>query len=1187
MQVYVSRALFLRAISTKRLTSFSCVSDNFSLSFYGVNPRAQENRCHPVPGYIAHISVTIKPHVLLLHFNLLRINCLSVSIKMGQSSTKPESPQPQHTPVRERRSSSSQPDLTIQPQETFESNFTLISPMSELSNPSQFLLKRHHYNDAAPLLNVPPSQMKRRQNNKSSVVLRNVPPLPPALQQGQNKPKNEEEPRNVPSSATLKKEKNREKRSKKIKHIKEAFAGCAHVSVEHADKVRTATTTAFTACAKKTGEALQASALVCVKATKTAAVEGADVIVRTASHGCARGHQGDEEPKHKKMSSAARDSLSDVNDSDCVVFPMQGKDQPEQFAWREHIGASSPFQNQVDREGGALDDDATPLVLLDRAFAAAAGLHQEDDYFDRLARPTSSPSPFAKRESAQEDPLPDEDPQPTSINVSLFSSESSIAHLETSDVDFAREVCQPKWQRMTDYEITPSTKALTRIPKEIKAETVEEATKTVQERPQYDQTFSHKHNELKLKYSESANHARDTSTKDLGNKSATKITGQLDAKRKSAPGSKTTTAPVMPFERSVFRQKKSVEKKTAMPLTSSTSTGQSVMIKKRNGSNLRDFDAKPRVMPNRDYRAIALTTSDGAASPPAISRNYTACSPSASSTCSNGENSRGPLLTSQTLSNAAFLFSPSYAGDNGQLLKRQQPVRDPAFSISTFAARARLSSVSSRSQPAITIPVSKSWESSMTETTSIHTDEYCFPSKISASDSNSSKHVRFSDSNQMKLKAAAKGVTPPVVVDNEPRKEIFKPVVPEQILHLGIDTKLSDLTESSVPHRSVNFDAASILSATSILSIDQEHQETSPSASSIGGSEGNSRNHEISPSASSTDGSEGNSRNGSVSGVESTTSSKTQGSIHWAYREDNGKVTATPNLNRKRTTNNGTLPTTSPMVRFRAAKEKFANPSEKVVPEKRTPPKTFFNRTPRKTAVASQITKLDDRINDAEQPASRNPRRDTNGHQALAPYRANLVNPNFRAPTVSSDLDCENPREEVIAKLRSSSAGIDCNTSMSIADTDVSEDPFAEIIMGSNNYSNSEPDVPGARALGLAITMDTTNSVLSYGSRSTSVDLLRHRSQGTGSYDEESTVSLNYLHKMSIDRGQVKPSEVYKREHAVKTANLCLSPTQRTPMQARKWRTLAAAAHENEKTKKSTVKRGNRKAFSERNVNVQ
>ena len=147
--------------------------------------------------------------------------------------------------------------------------------------------------------------------------------------------------------------------------------------------------------------------------------------------------------------------------------------------------------------------------------------------------------------------------------------------------------------------------------------------------------------------------------------------------------------------------------------------------------------------------------------------------------------------------------------------------------------------------------------------------------------------------------------------------------------------KIAYLTDASVSNRMVNFDAASILSATSMLSLLQEHNEISPIASSV-------------------DGSEGNSRSGSASGVESIASSKTQGSIHWAYREEDGKITATPNLNRKRSTTNGTLPTTSPMVRFRAAKQMFANPSEKVIPTKRTPPKKFFNRTPRKTAVASR-----------------------------------------------------------------------------------------------------------------------------------------------------------------------------------------------------------------------------------------
>lgn len=1101
---------------------------------------------------------------------------------MGQSNTKHrQQQQQQQTPAQERRRRSKQPDLTIQPQATFDSHFTLISPMSELSDPSQFLPKRSHYNQVLSPSNVPPSLLEKHQN-KNKIVMRNVPPLPPELQ-GRYKPT--EQPPPIDANRPLL----RKKKNKKKKQVKEAFAGCAIVTSEHADRMRVATTENVTACVKKTGNVEQENgvarkcglaALNCVKATRAVAAGSADVLALTVTNSCARSQVGSEEQKYKNMSNAARCSLGVVDDSNCVgVHPPVGF-QP---VWRESRGmlptADVP-SNPIDAPRGAqLQEDTTPLAQLDRAFAATVGLHSEDDYFDRLAGPAVAQSPFVAREVKTEVVLPATS-QYSPVNVSLFSTESSVAKLDTSDLDFARESYQPKWQRMSDYDVTPRSK---HVPFSAPISSPVVLAPKV-EKKQLDQREA-----AVVKHSRT-----NDERKAVGRPSVESSKQDFEVKPHSKVAKKTSVEDKRAFSKNIFRPKTSVDTKSSKQHATSKKI-EAVLEVKGSFESLRLTESAPSVMQGQDYRNIAWSTSEGAASAPTQPQYYSVCSPSGSSTSSNGEQSRGPLLTTQTLSNAAFLFSSSYGGEERQLLNRQQPARDPAFSISTFASRARLSSVSSRSRPAITIPVSKSWESSLT--TAKEEIGYDFSGV-----DRSNKHVRFSDADQTQYNQIANNARQ---MKNEAKRAALTRNLPEKIATPAIETKMSDLTDASMLNRKVSFDETSITTATSGLSIRSERRDNSPTASSVDCSE------QDSPMSSSHD-------------IESTTSSKTPGSVHWTYREENGKVTTTPNLGKKRSTAHGTLPTTSPMVRFRAAKDKFAHPSEKVVPNKRTPPKKFFHRSPRKTLVSNYINTFDARLTSTRQPESKNPRRDTSGHRVLAPHRANLVNPIFRTPATTNLNDmpitrnetseetpfdeAEEESEDRFAKLVLSNAEVDINTSMSIADTDVSDDPFAEImrsnsdygtepevpgapphdpfaeIMKSNSDYGTEPEVSGDSSL-RRVTSGSINSVYSFASHGSSVkpsDVKRHRIS-TGNFDQENSVSLNYLHKMSVGRSQVNPADVYKHDNP---AHLCLSPTQRTPMQARKWRTLAAAAHEKEKNKKSTVKRGHRKGLSERSINV-
>jgi len=268
------------------------------------------------------------------------------------------------------------------------------------------------------------------------------------------------------------------------------------------------------------------------------------------------------------------------------------------------------------------------------------------------------------------------------------------------------------------------------------------------------------------------------------------------------------------------------------------------------------------------YRNIALCKSEGDSPERAHQINPSPTNSVASSTMSSVAGcAPGALVGDQALSNAAFLFSPSYAGGKPDLLKREKKYRDPAFSISTFASRARLSTVSSRSQPSVTIPVSKSWESrNSIESAS---KQYDF-SGINSGDTTNSKQVRFSQSNDtFEIQKSSKR-------ENNLIQEIETP---------AIEMKLSDLTESSVSqnHTDIaNEDIASVASTknsikTRILEGDNA----------------------------------------------SATSSEGRESIHWAYREEDGKITTTPKLGKK-WGKNGTKLSKSPALRYHAAKAKFS-----------------------------------------------------------------------------------------------------------------------------------------------------------------------------------------------------------------------------------------------------------------------
>jgi hypothetical protein len=148
---------------------------------------------------------------------------------------------------------------------------------------------------------------------------------------------------------------------------------------------------------------------------------------------------------------------------------------------------------------------------------------------------------------------------------------------------------------------------------------------------------------------------------------------------------------------------------------------------------------------------------------------------------------------------------------------------------------------------------------------------------------------------------------------------------------------------------------------------------------------------------------------------------------------------------------------------------------------------------------------------------------------------------------------------------------------------DEEEDEFAAML----NYQDSESEDEDATVA--TIRQDKEGSLLgamashrlSYGESTTassaapSIETVRQRRQSSIGTAPKGAAVLPFR-----EEAPVKPNE---QNHRAPVGALCLSPMQRTPMQARKWRALAVAAQEKDSKKKSN--RG-RKSLSERSINV-
>lgn len=217
--------------------------------------------------------------------------------------------------------------------------------------------------------------------------------------------------------------------------------------------------------------------------------------------------------------------------------------------------------------------------------------------------------------------------------------------------------------------------------------------------------------------------------------------------------------------------------------------------------------------PPKDYRNTATMKDDRnekKVTGPVV--NLLAASPTDDSVTSSVDGSPMPLVSEQALANAAFLFSPSYANGRARLLKQADPPREmhlSTFAISTAQSRNRLSSFSARSRPGITIPINRApvnMSSIRFSKSSYSYEGYNFShggitqhssgeSQITIDTSRfsrdgSEKHVHFSKANELRVirdfDTSRVALGTPVTVVSPP----------------SIDRKISDLTEATLPIKS-------------------------------------------------------------------------------------------------------------------------------------------------------------------------------------------------------------------------------------------------------------------------------------------------------------------------------------------------------------------------------------------------
>jgi hypothetical protein len=604
-------------------------------------------------------------------------------------------------------------------------------------------------------------------------------------------------------------------------------------------------------------------------------------------------------------------------------------------------------------------------------------------------------------------------------------------------------------------------------------------------------------------------------------------------------------------------------------------------------------ESAPSLIESKDYRAIALHGSPASEA----GKNVNALamfSPSVLSIDSQFDENPSParpMVSSQASYNGDFLFS-SKLGKTVAIQPKKNGERDSSmFSISTIGARSRLSQPA-RSK-AITIPIKSSAS---------------VISKDSSNNSDDDRHVRFSGDAEAKFSLQREST--------ESEKSSFGNIVVP-----GIERNFSDLTDNMSEYGSGSS------TGRSKVEFQSDPIPEEPADGDIEINDDSSEDEEEEEKA-------------------APGSPEVLNRVQWSYRGEEGDLSAvTPHLKGGKPITNAT---NSPFLRFKAAKSKFVKPVPKESPVKRA----SNPLAKRKFSVGSGV--VSNRVQELNKRASEvsNLRKKDRRSSLRNPRRCDVMNkPLIRTPVImnyktdasgvgmfsllgdqSDDDDSTDPEEHSDSQYGEEEEHADDVSQLSsVQDFGMTRDsiPQSSMIEECEDEDEDEDEDCDDQT---SFTQDTVLQEKSYGSAAEASSYqYRRESQGTMSTassgfsgvrkevfgkesnarvsfassrrsnvsDGESTTMSSILNKENSSylpfrsgANVVKPTEQRSsKRHDTAPEALHLSPTQRTPLQARKWRSLAAAAKEkgpsswsmSSKTSGSSSK--SRRGLSERHRN--
>ena len=328
--------------------------------------------------------------------------------------------------------------------------------------------------------------------------------------------------------------------------------------------------------------------------------------------------------------------------------------------------------------------------------------------------------------------------------------------------------------------------------------------------------------------------------------------------------------------------------------------------------------------------------------------------------------------------------------------------------------------------------------------------------------------------------------------------------------------------------------------------------------------------------------------------------------MNWSYRHgDNTAKGVTPIIGGNKGLSSHT--TNSPYLRFKEAKERFNSAPVLVEQQDDVPaPVSGQARKPPKRStsmVTSRIAAMEASTSEPNTTMLRKARRATTGREVLAPRRSKLISPameytNMTKESVLNETKEKSPEEpkqlssvvsydsdDVFGRLvHPTTLDEDNETSESGSDEE-SDDDFGNILREDHNVDDTEddestiqPSVSTVRArfsMGSATTMGTSGSVSTVLQRRRLLDSMSFHSEGASvisSYSVGDTASL----PSALKEENIIPSAVQRATRLPFREETIVKPNELsngTPLHARKWRALAAAANE--------------KSLSLRNINHQ